>query len=184
MRVFVLLVLGLVLVAGACGSGDNEDSSDERALAAAISEHGAANPDLPLGRDTTTCLAEGLVAEFGVAQLEDLGVTADRPSIDLGRVFTTPEQAERAFDMAMDCLEFDREMLEFLPETLEIAEESVRCLADGLDSDVFRDLYVSFAMGGEESSRIIDDPAGQASIGRLLVQCLDADELLQAQLGR
>jgi len=111
-------------------------------------------------------------------------VTADSPSIDLGRVFTTADQAERAFDMAKDCLEFDREMMAFLPETLEIAEESVKCLADGLSSDAFRDLFVSLAVGGEEGTRIADDPAGQASIGRLLVECLDPDEPLQAQLDR
>ena len=184
MRRFVLLLAGLALVTSSCGSGDNDSASGEQALAEAISEQGAANPDNPLNRDTTTCLADGLVEEFGVAELEELGVTADNPSVDLGRVFATSQQAERAFDMAMDCLEFDREMLAFLPEALEIAEESANCLADGLNSEVFRDLYVSFVLDGDESSRIIDDPAGQASIGRLLVECLNAAALLQTQLDR
>lgn len=177
MRRLILVLLTLTLVATGCGGGDNDESSDE--LAAAISQQGVDNPDNPLDGETTTCLAEGVVAEFGVEELAELGVTADDPSLDLGRVFVTRQQAERAFDMAVDCLEFDQEMLGFLPEGLEIAEESVSCLAAGLTSDTFRELYVSLVLGGDDDARIIDDPAGQLSIGQLLAECLGAAELLQ-----
>lgn len=184
MRRLVLWLMALCLVASGCGGDDNDESSDEQVLAAAISDQGNSNPDVPLDSGTTSCLAEGVVAEFGVDELAELGVTPADPNLDLGQVFATRQQAERAFAVAINCLEFDQEMMAFLPDGLEIAEESVSCLADGLSSDTFRDLYVSLVLGDDKTSRIIDDPAGQLSIGQLLAQCLGADELLQlAQLG-
>jgi len=184
MRRSVLLLAALALVASGCGGGEDDESSNEQVLVAAISQQGAANPDNPLDRATTTCLAEGVVSEFGVDELAELGVNSDNPNLDLGRVFVTRQQAERAFDMAFDCLEFDQEMLEFLPEGLEIAEQSISCLAGGLNSDTFRDLFVSVVLDNDGDARVIDSPAGRLSIGLLLAECLNADELSQVtQLG-
>lgn len=178
------LLITSTLIAAACGGGQSDEASGEEALAAAIRDQALVNPDNPLDRETTTCLADGVVAEFGVEKLAELGVTVENPNVDLGRIFSTRDQAERTFNLAFDCIEFDSSLLSFLPEGLEIANDSLRCLGDGLNTDTFRDFYVSFVLGENNNDRVIDDPAAQVSIGQLVLGCLNAEELLRfTQLG-
>ena len=180
------LVTCTSLLAPAC-SGDDDSAepvdsaptlADEQVLADAIADQAVANPDNPLDESATRCIAEEAVVEFGAEELAEVGVTVDDPDLDLGRVLDTRDQAERAFDLALDCIEFDRELLAFLPAGLEVGEETIDCLAEGLETESFRELYVSFVLGELDSDRVVEDPAARPAILELVTGCLDVDELL------
>lgn len=178
--IVVLLVAGLL--SPAC-SGDPETetfaSAPQPDLSDAIRANTSTDPDNPFSDEETDCLVDGLVDEFGEDGLAELGVTADNPDLQGGAVFTTPETARRAVDVAMECIDIAAAITANLPADTSLPESSVDCVADQLQTDPFRDLFAEVIAAGGEPTDILSDGSAQLSIGALLLTCLSPEELLR-----
>ena len=103
MRRLVVVSVTVVLLAAACGGDDL--SGGDQAISDAIFDQMMADtdPDNPFGETESRCFADGVVRDIGVADLAELGMTAE--SIEAG---TEPAaQAEKFFNLVTDCLSFE-----------------------------------------------------------------------------
>ena len=179
MRSIVILAVAAAIVAAAC-SGETEmetfASTPQTDLVDAITE---ANTDRRFDDETTACIAQGIVDEFGEDGLAELGVTAENPDLEGGRVFATPDASRRVVDVAMQCIDVAAAIVSFLPTDVSLLEETVECAADQLQSDTFRELFADVVAEGAEPADILSDAAAQLPIATLLLSCLTPEELLE-----
>lgn len=188
MRRIALLAVAAALVATACdGGAEVVDSNPEEELVEAMMAEASANPDAALANpdrnffdnEDAACVARGIVEEFGVDGLAELGVTPDNPGLRSGKAFVTPENGRRVVDVGMECISVPKAIVSFLPAGVTLLEESVNCLADGLQTDAFRDLFASIVVTGSHPSEILDNLGAQIPVGILLFRCLSAEEILR-----
>ncbi|MDJ0955173.1 MAG: hypothetical protein QNJ81_15965 [Acidimicrobiia bacterium] len=190
MRRIAVLATALALLVPACGGEAETETFAPTPTATTASDSGSdlveavtsailANQDRGFNDDAATCIGRGLVAEFGADGLADLGVTAEDPDLEGGSVFSTPETARRAVDVAMDCIDMADSLLSLLPADVTLLDETVECVATELQSDVFRDLFADLLVEGAPPTDIISDPAAQLPIATLLFECLTPEEILQ-----
>jgi hypothetical protein len=182
MRRITLLVLVAALVATACNSGDElaeSATSPEEELVAAIADAAVANPDLNFDDETAACVSRGIVDEFGIDELAELGVTQDNPGLEGGKSLGTPENGRRAVDVGMQCISLSEAIISFLPAGLSLLEDSVNCLAAGLGADNFRNILAAIIVAGGEPADILDNAATQIPLGLLLLGCLSPEEYLK-----
>lgn len=182
MRRVILVLVVAGLLSPACG-GDPETetfaSTPEPDLSEAIRSNTATDPDNQFSDEETDCIVDGIVDEFGEDGLAELGVTPDNPDLEGGAVFTTPETARRAVDVAMECIDIANTITANLPADTNLLESSVDCVADQLQTDPFRDLFAEVIAAGGEPTDILSDGGAQLSIGALLLTCLSPEELLR-----
>jgi hypothetical protein len=182
MRRVILVLVVTGLLSPACG-GDPETETfaftPEPDLSDAIRNNTSADPDNRFSDGETDCLVDGIIDEFGEDELAELGVTADNPDLEGGAVFTTPETARRAVDVAMECIDMGDAITSYLPTDTSLLESSVDCVADQLQTEPFRDLFAEVIAAGGEPTDILSDGGAQLSIGALLLTCLSPEELLR-----
>jgi len=180
MRRFTLIAVVAALVVASCGGeASTSDPEPDDELAEAITGKALENPDRNFDDEAAACLARSIVDEFGVDGLAGLGVTADNPDLMGGSVFGTPDNGRRVVDLGMECIDVSEAIVSFLPHGVTLLEESVECVADGLQTDTFRDLLAAIVIAGAEPSDILDNAAAQVPMGILLFSCLDAGEILR-----
>lgn len=176
-----LLIVALVTVA--CGDdagGRTPLTEAEQALADVIVGEmtAEADPDDPFAVEASArCFAEGLVGEFGIGRLAELGIQAQ----DVGdpnaafSLMTDPE-VEATADIALGCPAF-RDALVTEMTADGISDDSADCLVEELvDSGVFR-LLVIAQMKGESTQAIEEDAANSAALIGALIKCLTPEEL-------
>ena len=178
MRRITLLAVAAVLVATACeGGGGIIDPDPGEELTEAITAQALANPDRSFDDAAAACVAQGIVAEFGVDGLAELGVTPDNPDLRGGRVFATPDNGRRVVDVGMECISVSEAIVSFLPAGVNLLEESVQCLADGLETPAFRDLFGTIVATGAPPWDILENAVSQVPIGVLFFSCLSGEEI-------
>ena len=135
MRRFWALGTAVLLVVAACGGGGDGDlDEDDQAIADAIFDQimAEAEPGDPFGETEARCFADGVVGEFGSAELISLGLSvaeieagAEPSDVDLSE-----DQVGKMVDVMTDCVDFRAAFTEeFRNEG--ISDESADCLADG-----------------------------------------------------
>lgn len=176
MRRLAVLGVTVVLLAAACGGDDL--SGDGQAVADAIFDQMMADtaPDDPFGETEARCFADGVVRDIGVADLAELGMTAE--SIAAGTepadVDLSDQQVDVMTDLMLDCVDFRTVFVqEFANEG--ISDESAECLADGFDDDFLRALAKSELSG--DGVDPTDDPAQAEKFFNLITDCLSFEEL-------
>lgn len=181
MRRIIFLAATAALVAIAC-SGETETetfaSSPQEDLVEAITTNALANPDRRFDDETAACIAEGVVDEFGVDGLAELGVTPESPDLRGGRVFALPD-ARRAVDVGMTCIDVSEAIVSFLPAGVSLLEDTVQCVADQFQTDTFRDLFANLLVAGGDPADILSSAEAEVPIAALLFRCLSADEILR-----
>lgn len=155
MRVRLLtLILALGLVAAACGDDDAGVNAEGQALADAILADMMADEEEGDEFDEADmrCFAEGIVADLGVARLNDLGVTTE----DVGdpevafRAMTDAEM-ERMADIGLRCIDYEAGFIEAMTAD-GMSRESAECLTERMaESDFFRVSFIT-SMRGEDFS--------------------------------
>jgi hypothetical protein len=180
MRRITLLAAAAALVVTGCNGETETFSSDPKEdLVAAITSNASANPDRPLDDEDAACIIQEIVDDFGVEGLAELGVTAENPDLQGGRVFATPDAARRVVDSGMACIDMAEAFNAFLPDEVTLLDDTVECVVDRLQSDTFRDLFAGLFVEGAEPADIMEMAAAQLPIGSLFVSCLSADEILR-----
>ena len=179
MRRITLLAAAMALIAMACSGAETETFSPdpEEDLIAAMSAQAMEDPDRPYDDDAVSCISQGIVDEFGVDGLAELGVTAQYPELQGSSVFATPETARRAVDVGMSCIDMSAAITSFLPKDVGLLEESVQCLAEQMQNDQFSDLFASLVVAGGDPADIFTSPAAQLPIAALFLRCLSAEEM-------
>jgi hypothetical protein len=182
MRRITLLVVVVALVVTACDSGDDAADSapdPEEELVEALTASAVANPNLDLDDETAACVTRGIVDEFGVDELAELGVTADTPDLGGGKALETPENGRRVVDVGMQCISLPEAIISFLPAGLDLLEDSVNCLAAGLEADNFRNILAAIIVAGGQPADILDNATTQIPLGLLVLGCLSPEEYLK-----
>lgn len=157
-------MLGVAALLGfatlACG-GDDDDAADDgtdetsdsgnegdgQAYVDAIMETGV--DDETLTEDQNRCFAEAVVTGLGVEAFEEAGVTPDdirenpddSPS-DLGLEFSE-EQADGFWDAANECVDVRELFLESMSQGQELTDEQKACLAEGLDEEFIKTIFLA-----------------------------------------
>ena len=182
MRRIAILASVTALLVSAC-SGDPETetfaSNAEADLVQEITDRNSATLDGRFGDDTGGCISRGIVDEFGVDGLAELGVTEETPDLQGGRVFITPEAARQVVDVTMECMDLPTQLVSSLPQDVSLLDETVQCVVDQLGTDTFRDLFAELVVAGGEPADIINLGAAQLPIASLLISCLSPDELIR-----
>ena len=190
MRRSAFLVVVLALLMAACGGEVETETFASTPAEPTVSDPGAdladaltasvlANPDRRFDDEAASCIGQGIVDEFGVDGLAALGVDPDNPNLEGGRVLATPEAARRAVDIGMECIDLQAALLSFVPADVSLLDETVECVANELQSDVFRDLFADVVVVGDSPADILDEAAAQLPIASLLLACLSPEEILQ-----
>lgn len=158
----IVVMLGLSVVA--CGGDDDDDDAgkddtsesgnddgggggDGQAYVDAIMETSA--DDETLSEDQNRCFAEAVVSGLGVEAFEEAGVTPDdirenpddSPS-DLGIDFSE-EQADSFWTAANTCVDVRGLFLESMSQGQELTEEQKTCLAEGLDEEFIKTMFLA-----------------------------------------
>ena len=180
MRRIALLTVAAALVITACNGETETFSSDPKEdLVAAITSNATANPDRPFDDEDAACIIQEIVDYFGVEGLAELGVTADNPDLQGGRVFATPDAGRRVVDAGMACIDMAEAFNAFLPTGVTLLDDTVECVVDRFRTDTFRDLFAGLVVEGADPADIMEMAGAQLPIGSLFVSCLSTDEILR-----
>jgi hypothetical protein len=177
--VIIVSVVAVSLVACSTAGTETFASTSEEDLAQAITDRNTDALDSRFGEGSTPCIARGIVDEFGVEGLEELGVTEETPDLEGGRVFSAPEAARQVVDITIDCVDLAAELVASLPEDASLLTESVECIVEQLESESFRNLFADLVSAGGEPADIVTQAAAQLPLATLLITCLSPDELLR-----
>ncbi len=147
------VVLALGMLAAACGDDDGA-SADEQAVADALvakmQEENEPGDPFAADEPAARCFADGIVAEFGLTRLAEVGVTADSvpPSEEVFGAMTDDEVG-RAADLASSCADVEALFAAELAE-LGLSEESKECFVGRLEEVGFVRAAMIAGMRGEE----------------------------------
>lgn len=185
MRRTLIAVCGFGLLLASCGGGSDEDAgagdgldADAQAISDAIYDQILEDgiEDSPFGPTEARCFSDGVARDFGVAELIELGLSADdiRAGAEPGDVELSDSQADRMTDLMVDCVDFRSLFVdEFTGEG--VSQESAECLADGFDDELIRTLAKS-ELVGDGADPLADPQIGESLIG-LITNCLSFEEL-------
>jgi hypothetical protein len=177
------MVASVVALSLAACSNDPETetfaSPTEEGLVQAIAESNSATLDGRFGEGSTDCISQGIVDEFGLDGLAELGVTEETPDLQGGSVFAAPEAARQVVDVTMECVDLGARLVSSLPKDVSLLNESVECVVDQLESETFRNLFADLVAAGGEPADIMTQAAAQLPMASLLLTCLSPEEFLQ-----
>ena len=183
-RLIAVCAFGLVLAACGGGSDDGDGGggggldNDQQAISDAIYDQILEEDieDSPFGPTEARCFSDGVARDFGVAELVELGLSADdiRSGTEPGDVDLNDSQADRMTDLMVDCVDFKSLFVEeFTAEG--VSQDSAECLADGFDADFIRALAKSELVGGGADP--LTDPQLGEDLFSLITTCLSFEEL-------
>jgi protein involved in sex pheromone biosynthesis len=164
MKKLGLVVLALMLVLVACGGDDAAgQSAEEQAKAAEIkaellADTSATNPFAD--EAAATCFADGIVGEFGVERINALDTGS---GLEAGMANMTTEEQTKMADLALGCIDFQQVIKDQMAAS-GLPEETANCVADGLNEDMLRGLFLTQASGG--------DPSQNAELLQVVMDCL------------
>lgn len=154
------VLLGLSLLAAACGGSDSDSGSGSPAdqeLIAAVAAEMQSEGDVPPGVDTD-CMAAAMVNGLGGAENieQEYGLTVE--SINAGDTEALDEvllPADEARELASGML--DCGLGEFMVESLAgegVSGDDAECLLGNLDGDLIRDIMAVEFMAPEDAAEI------------------------------
>ncbi len=178
-------LLVLALVAASCGDDGPALSEEEQAAADALAAVIVADDDPanPLADPADAqCVADGLVAEFGVARLDELGLSPELVDVmDLAATGAGMLAEEREAFVAVfgGCVDVGDVYAAAVTQS-GLSEEEARCLVGEIDESVWLDGMLA-ELSGEDWS-ILGDPDTSEAMASALAECVDLGPLLEAEL--
>jgi len=184
------LLLVLLLVFTACGGGgtvfgggeSTSSTSTETTAVGLTAEEQAAADALaeaiaPQGAGTQAaagaqCAAEGLVAEFGLTRLAELGLTPDATDLDDPAVLgadMTAEERTATVDVLFDCIDQPVLISSLIP--VGVPEDEGRCFLDSIDLWVAQ--RVVYAQLSGEQFDVTADPGVLDNVTDAFLGCFD-----------
>lgn len=145
------IVMGLVLVAGACGDDDGGSaaSTDDPLVQAIVDEMLADETNPAASRDEAECFASGVVGAIGTDRLNELGVTPDDVG-SLDEIGFERAEVEVVVDEMFDCTSAAEEFVnQFSVDGM--SDEDAACLADAFGEDKLKEFMVSAFLDEEPS---------------------------------
>lgn len=169
-----VLMLAVALVAVACGD-DDAGSGEEQAVVSALMAKMQEDTDAGEPFDdaeSSQCFAEGLISEFGLTRMAELGVTADAVT-ESEAFFGAMSDAEigRAVDVAFGCADIGAI---FGAEFTGLSDSSRDCFVGELEDSGFLKTATIAGLRGEEFE------PDEAALGQLLTAaeaCLTPEEM-------
>lgn len=176
------LTLVLALIAAGCARQRSQPglSPEEQALADVLAGEWAAAVDFGVDDESSRCLGEGLVSDFGVERLTELGYGldgVDRAPFDL----LTDEEVETLGARIFACVDLTAALVEGMVDG-GLDEASASCIAEDLnETEFFVDLLMmGYAIGFDDDR--IEEVIGPelfrwfATVFSALAECLSAED--------
>jgi len=155
-------VLGLALLASACGGSDGGSASEEdQELIDAVAAQFESEGDVPPGVDTN-CMAAAMVNGLGGAENieSEYGLTvADVGSGNTDALDAVELPADEARSLASGMLDcgLGEVMIESMTAGSGLSEEDAGCLLGALDEDIIRDIMASEFMSDADAATIAQE---------------------------
>ncbi len=192
----IYLVLAVMLVAVACGDDDTTTTQAPTTTEAVTTTAEAATTTMPLSEDEfadalvaaivadeslenplkdpddAQCMVGGLVGQFGMDRLVELGITPDAEDLlDLTTTGAgmTDDEREAFLDIYFSCADAVTAMTDALASS-GIPESDAQCLATALGEDFVRTI-MSAQLAGEEFDPL-EDPASAAGFETIVGTCV------------
>lgn len=151
------LLLALFALVAACSDEEEGLSDKEQEYADAIASDMTDEDGMGVTDEEADCMAEAVMGEVGSEPFEEADVTPEdlagdeTPGQLLGEGTISDEQAGSIADTWLECADLPASLASSLSENLELDDEAVACVEEGLaDGDVVRDyLMVSFTSDEE-----------------------------------
>ncbi|MDJ0924516.1 MAG: hypothetical protein QNJ77_08145 [Acidimicrobiia bacterium] len=181
MRRIVIVAFVVALSAIACSTAGTETFAvtSEEGLVQAIADSNSDTLVSRFGEGSTACISQGIVDEFGIEGLAELGVTEETPDLQGGSVFFAPEAARQVVDVTIECIDLAAQLVSSLPKNVTLLNESLECVVDQLESETFRNLFADLVAAGGEPADIVTQVAAQLPMATLLLTCLSPEEILR-----
>lgn len=184
MRRLLTIFLATALLVAACGD-DDDAGGDGRANAIAFlqrqiaeSQTGEAGASEPQFDDEETfCMAEGIIAEFGMARVLE---ASDQEFEDF-MAEATAEERRAVVDVTLDCVDLTEQFT--APMLADgVSEESANCIGEQMmDNETFRDVLAEGLATGSFEPTGDDETALIEAMFPIIFACLSPEEL--ARLG-
>ncbi len=169
MKRLIYLVLAVMLVAVACGD-DAEDEFADDLVTAILADESLENP--LQDPDDAQCMVDGLMDEYGMDRLTELGVTPDAEDLmDLTTTGAgmTDDERDTFTGVYLSCLDAVAFMGEMLADG-GFPEADAQCMATTLGED-FVGMTVSAQLSGETFNPL-DDPEAAAGFQQVVATCV------------
>ncbi len=158
-----LVLVVLVMVLPACGGGGGGLSAEEQAKADEIAaeltaDTSAENPFAD--EEAAACFSEGIVGELGLERINALDTGA---GVEAGFADMTEAEQETVADLALGCIDFPAMMREQMAAA-GLSEDQANCVAEGLDDDVLKTLFLAQIRG--------EDVASSEELMAVVMSCL------------
>lgn len=176
------LVLAFALAATACNKEASALSAEEQAFAHVLAAEWAAGADFGVDDESSRCLGEGLVGDFGVERLTELGYGVDGLTIDDVRFdLLTEEEVDTLGARIVECVDLTAALVEGMVDG-GLDEASAECIADALNAtDFFIDLLMmGYAVSFDENR--LEENLGpelfqfMAVVFSALAECVSAED--------
>lgn len=146
-----LVLVALVMLLAACGGGGGGLSAEEQAkadeiTAELIADTSAENPFAQ--EEQASCFSEGLVKELGLDRINALDTGG---GVEEGFGNMTAEEQGTVADLAIDCIDIQAYMGEMMA-TAGLPQEQADCVAEGLDDDLIKELFLAQISGADVTS--------------------------------
>ena len=159
-----LAMLALMLLLAACGGDDaGGQSAEEQAKAAEIKAELLADTSAtnPFADDAAaTCFSNGIVGELGVTRINELDTGT---GLQAGLAGMTTEEQNTVADLALGCIDFESIIKDQMAAS-GLPAEVANCVADGLNADLLKGLFLTQISGG--------DPSQNAELMQVVVGCV------------
>lgn len=164
----MLILVGLALVAAACG---DDDSSDQSGLVNDVAQQVSGDGEFDFSNEQAVCVAEGMIDGLGADRIVE-GLDTDFDTF----MSTASEPERRAVvDTLLDCVNFGT--LLFSEAEGQISEDSARCLGNAFsDSETFRSALTESLATGQDP---FDHIESEEEFITFLFECLSAEEIVR-----
>lgn len=143
-----LVIVALAMVLAACGGGGGGLSAEEQAKADEITAELTADQSIEnpfADEEKAACFSEGLVGELG---LERINALDSGEGVEAGFANMTADEQGKVADLAIDCIDMQAYMGEMMANA-GLPEEQANCVADGLDDDLIKELFLAQISGSD-----------------------------------
>jgi hypothetical protein len=159
-----LATLALMLLLAACGGDDAaSQSAAEQAKAAEIKAELLADTSAtnPFADDAAaTCFSNGIVGEFGIERINALDTGS---GLEAGFTNMTTDEQNTLADLALGCIDFQKVIKDQMAAS-GLPAEVANCVADGLNQDLLKGLFLTQMSGG--------DPSQNAELMQVVMGCV------------
>ena len=161
------LLLACALLLAGCGGASDEGSGGDDVMGSEAAREAAAgqslsdafydemgdDEDLPITPTQAACMGVDIVEKIGVDELVEAGLLTEDLEVPKGDTAPlTPEMADTAAQVTVDCIGVDLFADMVLEEVGDAPAKIKRCVRDTVDQELMREVFATIFAGDEDEA--------------------------------